>query len=355
MNNTNFINYLFEEDENPRLNPVEQHIHVGDLLYGGSPDESIDHSRALFNRMQGIHTAGHEACLDVDGGSSFIMGKEKDGRPFVSHESEKARFYDQDSITKIGKEKLLGPVLDAVSVMDNMRDGSAIRANILHGPDHTDRIYKANRVVYKQNPKARGKLAFAPDSQYEVNHRELIKNEDPFDYEQIKSSRSHAPELSLTNKKFNMSPYRKETIAKHISSAEEIIKDPAINKFAKSIIEQPDNIKNSLQKYSINVSGTTGKRSVVDYKNFVSKDPDANSWVDNNNEMLSKVFDAHHHLNHAKNHILDVFRSHQADYDIIPHGDNEHKGLVSRIAGRPAVKFVRGGPGGFSAMNTVNT
>ena len=369
MNIKPFIDYLIEQDEKPQIDTTGHMIHVGDMLYSGSHEDAIDHTRAMFNRFNGLHTADHNASLKVDGGMSVVLGKEKDGRPFASYKSGRERFYDHDAIAATGKEhyvNTLSPALDAVSTMDNMKDGVAVQADVLHTPDHSDRVYQSNTIQYKTNPRARGKFAFAPHSQYEVGRTDLVKTSNEPDHEQLKTSRAHAPELSLTGKEFNLSPYRKDSIAQHIATAEEIMGDETTQAFARGIPEDK-NFHKLVQGYSNQMARTSGRRSVEDFKDFVGDyvgrtrpESTREKWsgnymdrINNNSTQLDNMFTAHHHINHAKHHMLDSFRAHHDDYDIVPHAGHEHEGLVSHMNDRTSAKFVREGPGGFSAKNAA--
>ena len=75
--------------------------------------------------------------------------------------------------------------------------------------------------------------------------------------------------------------------------------------------------------------------------------------INNNATQLDNLFTAHHHINHAKHHMLDSFRAHHDDYEIVPHAGHEHEGLVSHMNDRVSAKFVREGPGGFAAKNAA--
>ena len=369
MNITPFTDYIIEQDEKPRIDTTGHMIHVGDMLYSGKPDSAVEHSRAMLNRFNGLHTSNHTASLKVDGGMSVIMGKNSDGQPFVAYKSGKERFYDHESIAATGKEhylNTLSPALDAVSSMDNMKDSTAVQADVLHTPDHTDRIYQSNTIQYRTNPRAKGKFAFAPHSQYEVTETGLTKTSNEPDHDQLKSPMSHAPQLSLTGKEFNLSPYRRDSIAQHIGTAETILSDPVTRDFAASIPEDK-NFHNMLQGYSNLIARTTGKRSVEDLKDFVGDyvgrtrpESTRGKWagkymerINNNSTQLDNLFTAHHHINHAKHHLLDSFRAHHDDYEIKPHGGHEHEGLVSHINDLTSAKFVREGPNGFAAKNAA--
>ncbi len=104
MDTIKFLDFIIEQEERPDIQTTGHMIHVGDMLYSGSPSDSVDHSRAMFNRLNGLHSAGHGASLKVDGGMSVVMGREKNGTPFVSYKSGKERFYDHDSIAATGKD-----------------------------------------------------------------------------------------------------------------------------------------------------------------------------------------------------------------------------------------------------------
>jgi len=364
-----FTDYIIEQDEKPQIDTTGHMIHVGDMLYSGSHEDAIDHTRAMFNRFNGLHTADHSASLKVDGGMSVVLGKEKDGRPFASYKSGRERFYDHDAIAATGKDhyvNTLSPALDAVATMDNMKDGVAVQADVLHTPDHADRVYQSNTIQYKTNPRARGKFAFAPHSQYEVGKTDLVKTSNEPDHEQLQSPRAHAPELSLTGKEFNLSPYRKDSIAQHINTAEQIMGDETTQAFARSIPEDK-NFHKLVQGYSNLMARTSGKRSIEDFKDFVGDyvgrtrpESTREKWsgkymerINNNASQLDNLFTAHHHLNHAKHHMLDSFRAHHDDYDIVPHAGHEHEGLVSHLKGKTSAKFVREGPAGFAAKNAA--
>ena len=370
MDTIKFLDFIIEQEERPDIQTTGHMIHVGDMLYSGSPSDSVDHSRAMFNRLNGLHSAGHGASLKVDGGMSVVMGREKNGTPFVSYKSGKERYYDHDSIAATGKDhyvRNLSPALDSVARMDNLKDGTAVQADVLHGPDHADRLYQSNTIKYKTNPKARGKFAYAPHSQYSVTGRDLVKTSNEPDHEQLKGSLSHAPELSLTGKEFNVSPYRKDSIAQHIGQAEELLGDENTKAFAGRI---PENKKfhTMLQGYSNLMARTSGKRSIEDLKDFAGgfvakrkvrpetqqKELDShNEFIANNATQLDNLFTAHHHINHAKHHMLDVLKAHHDDFDIVPHGSHEHEGLVGHLGGKTSAKFVREGPGGFSMKNAA--
>ena len=364
-----FTDYIIEQDEKPRVETTGHMIHVGDMLYSGSPSDAIDHSRAMFNRFNGLHTADHNASLKVDGGMSVIMGKEADGRPFVGYKSGRERFYDHDSIAASGKEhyvRTLSPALDATASMENLKDGVAVQADVLHGPEHKNRVYQSNTIRYKTNPRAKGKFAFAPHSQYDVTRTDLIKTSDEPDHEQLQSSLAHAPELSLTNREFNLSPYRKDSIAQHLAQAEDILGDETTRAYAGRIPEDK-NFHKLLQGYSNHTARTSGRRTLEGLKDFadgyVTKtrpESTRGKWlkghmkhINNNATQLDNLFTAHHHINHAKHHMLDSFRAHHDDYDIVPHGNHEHEGLVGHLKDKTSAKFVREGPGGFSAKNAA--
>jgi len=373
MNTITFTDYIIEQDEKPEVQTTEHMFHVGDVLYSGAPTDAIDHTRAMFNRFNGLHTVDHEGFVKVDGSFSALLGSDKDGRRWVGYKSGKERFYDHDAIAATGKEhyvEKLGPALDAVNSMDNLPDGVAIQGDILHTPEHTERTYRANPtgIVYKTNPQARGKFAIAAHSQYEVKGKDLIRTSNTPDPELFKSSRVHAPELSLTDKKFNVSPYRKDSIAQHLTKAEEIMGDETTQAFARSIPEDK-NFHKLIQGYSNLIARTTGRRSVEDFRGFVSDYVGRNrpestrekwttkhmEYINNNSTQLDNVFTAHHHLNHAKHHLLDILGAHQGDYEIVPHGGDEHEGLVSHMKDKVSAKFVREGPGGFPAKNAAGT
>ena len=369
MNITPFTDFIIEQDEKPQIDTTGHMIHVGDMLYSGKPDSAVDHSRSMFNRFNGLHTAGHSSSLKVDGGMSVIMGRDNVGEPFVAYKSGRERFYDHDSIAATGKDhyvRTLSPALDAVSTMDNMEDGTAFQADVLHTPDHTERTYQSNTIMYRTNPKGRGKFAFAPHSQYKVTDSGLTKTSNEPDHKQLKSPIAHAPELSLTGKEFNLSPYRRDSIAQHIGIAEKILSDSTTRKFAESIPEDK-NFHGMLQGYSNLMARTSGKRSIEDLKDFVGDyvnrtrpESTRGKWaaqymdrINNNSTQLDNLFTAHHHINHAKHHMLDSFRAHHADYDLKPHGGHEHEGLVSHLDGNISAKFVREGPNGFAAKNAA--
>tara|TARA_R100000458_G_scaffold57464_1_gene63713 strand:- start:682 stop:1887 length:1206 start_codon:yes stop_codon:yes gene_type:complete len=369
MNITPFTDYIIEQDEKQRVDTTGHMYHAGDLLYAGDPDSAIEHSRAMLNRFNGLHTAGHEGYLKVDGGMSIVMGVDEDARPFVSYKSAKERFYDHEAIAATGKDhyvNALSPALDAVSSMDYMDPGTAIQADFLHNSEHTDRVYRSNPsgIIYRTNPSAKGKFAFAPHSRYEVKGSDLIRVGNDIDHDKIKSPMVHAPQLSLADKEFNLSPYRRDSIAQHIATAEELLQDETTRDFAASIPEDK-NFHGLIQGYSNLIARTTGKRSVEDLKDFVGDyvgrtRPESTraKWagkymerINNNSTQLDNLFTAHHHINHAKHHLLDSHRGNHDQYEITPHGADEHEGLVSHLEGKTSAKFVREGPGGFAAKN----
>ena len=78
--------------------------------------------------------------------------------------------------------------------------------------------------------------------------------------------------------------------------------------------------------------------------------------IEDNREHFDSLFSAHNNLTDVKHHMTQHLRNHHDSFDIRPHREEEHEGIVanSNSTGTTA-KFVPEGPEGFAAKNKART
>jgi len=68
------------------------------------------------------------------------------------------------------------------------------------------------------------------------------------------------------------------------------------------------------------------------------------------------LFNAHNLLTQSKHAMMDHLAAHHHVFDIKPHRDEEHEGIVATSGDTGTMaKFVREGPGGFAEKNAART
>ena len=364
-----FSKFLAEETQKPKIDTTGHLTHAGDLLYQGDPSHAIHHFEKMRDRINNVEDENHPISLKIDGGMSFIMGKDEDNRSFVSYKSGKKRFYDTTSIRATGKkhyEKLLVPALYATMKMKKMKPGTAIQADSLYVDKPKKDSFSSNTVEY-MTPSEQASFAFAPHSQYEVRGNAMNKLPDDPDHSLIKTNRVFAPELTLQGKQFNEPEEEiNSELQKNIGGAKMILDDEELQSFAADL---PLNKKlhTALQSYSDHSTRTTGERSTSDFGAFLLKHMGKRrvsarlkkeeleshmATIGDNKHHFDSLFGAHNMLTNAKNIMLDHLAGHNHLFNIQPHRDHEHEGLVATSGETGTMaKFVREGPNGFSAKN----
>jgi hypothetical protein len=372
-----FTNFLIEKkEEKPTVETTGHLAHAGDYLYYGDPELAVHHHEKMFNRLHSNEEdPNHPVSLKVDGGMSFVMGKDEDGKSFVSYKSGKQRFYSAKDILATGKEhyeRLLIPALYTVMKMKTMPAGTAIQADHLFDQRPNDDRFTSNTIPYA-TPGGSSSFGFAPHSQYEVRGNDLIKVSNDPDHTHFSSVKNHvfSPKLSLQGKSFNpMGEEIAAQIQQNIGTARSILDDQGLRNFA-STLPQEKKLHAALQGYSNNVARTSGVRSTDDFIEHINKhvarrkvsdrlkQKELESHLGNveqNRQHFDALFNAHNLLTQAKHSMMDHVAAHHHAFDIKPHRDEEHEGLVatSNDTGTMA-KFVREGPGGFAEKNAART
>ena len=167
-----------------------------------------------------------------------------------------------------------------------------------------------------------------------------------------------------------MDDERVQKIQDSISTAKGILSQEGVRDFA-STLPNDKKFHAALQGYSNNVARTTGTRSVDDlvshvYKHVAKrkvsdrlKQKELESHLDmigSNRDHFESIFTAHNNLTNAKHEMTGHLRDHHDLFDIRPHREEEHEGIVanSNSTGTTA-KFVPEGPEGFAAKNKART
>lgn len=372
-----FTTFLIEKkEEKPKVETTGHLAHAGDYLYYGDPDVAVHHHEKMFDRLHNnAEDPNHPVSLKVDGGMSFVMGKDEEGKPFVSYKSGKQRFYSAKDILATGKEhyeRLLIPALYTVMKMKTMPAGTAIQADHLFDQRPNDDRFTSNTIPYA-TPGGQSSFGFAPHSQYEVRGNDLIKVSNDPDHSHFKSVSNHvfAPKLSMQGKTLN--PMEDETagqIQQNIGTAKAILDDQGLRNFA-STLPQDKKFHAALQGYSNHVARTSGVRSTDDLINHVQthvnkrkvsdklKQKELEShlgFIDQNRQHFDALFNAHNLLTQSKHTMMDHLAAHHHVFDIKPHRDEEHEGIVATSGDTGTMaKFVREGPGGFAEKNAART
>lgn len=371
--------------------------HVGDLLFHGDPHSALEHMHKIHERFQGKSDPEHKLSLKVDGGMSIVVGRDHTGKHFVGYKTsvDKVKFTSPKQISDFAttEEKPyyndLIHVLKRTKGMKKLKPGSAFQADLVHNHDseeHTD-MSQPNAIKYRP-PKGK-KLMIATHSQYSVGEDgKLTKVGDTPDLSQLEEKHTHAPSLSIHDG-INLSAPKKshEKIQYHLSQAKKYL-DGGTAQFAKKIHsgELHKNLHDFVTNYSNNMARTSGVRSVSTMKKHVetmrskeiekakkeaakndkkfepegkkaqnihAKHDAFHSIINDHEDHFNKLFQAHNHITQAKHEILDSFRSHEHQFDVKTHENEEHEGLVSVHNGSMA-KLVREGPGGFPEKNVAN-
>lgn len=372
-----FINFLTEEKETkPKVETTGHLAHAGDFLYYGDPDVAIHHHEKMFDRLHNnTEDPEHPVSLKVDGGMSFIMGKDEEGKPFVSYKSGKQRFYSAKDILATGKphyEKLLIPALYSVMKMKTMPAGTAVQADHLFDQRPGDDNFTSNTIPYS-TPGGNSSFGFAPHSQYEVRGNDLIKTSDSPEHNFFRGSKDHvfAPNLSFAGRQFQ--PMDDETAAsvqQNIGTARALLDDQGLRNFT-SALPEDKKLHAALQGYSNHVARTTGVRSTDDFVDHIHrhvgkrkvsdrlKQKELESHlraIDDNRQHFDALFAAHNALTDAKHAMTGHLAAHHDLFDIKPHKDEQHEGMVAVSRGTGTVaKFVPEGPGGFAERNAART
>ena len=175
----------------------------------------------------------------------------------------------------------------------------------------------------------------------------------------------------MSGVKFNEMPQQiASKIQQHLGTASAMLDDDGVREFSSTL---PDNKKfhTALQAYSNHVARTSGVRSSDDFREFVKGHvakrkvsaglrerelEDHTRTIEDNLQAIDSLFGAHNELTSAKHHMIDHLRDHHDRFDITPHDDHEHEGIVG-THGETGVmsKFVREGPGGFAEKNAARS
>jgi hypothetical protein len=369
-----FTKFLTEQTKKPKVETTGHLAHAGDFLYYGNPDHAIHHHEKMFDRLHNnTEDPDHPISLKVDGGMSFLMGKDESGKPFVSYKSAKQKFYSAKDILATGKphyEKLLIPALYATRKMKSMPAGTAIQADHLFDDRPSKDNYTSNTIPYSSPGKSHS-FGFAPHSQYDVRGSDLIKVSNEPDHSHFPKDHVYAPKLSFGGKKFTpMSDDRVQKIQQSIGTAKAILNDEGLKTFASTL---PDDKKfhSALQGYSNHVARTSGVRSTDDLIQHVQKHVNRRKVsdrlkqkeleshtqkIEDNRQHFDALFSAHNNLTNAKHEMTGHLKDHHDLFDIRPHRDEEHEGIVatSNSTGTTA-KFVPEGPDGFAAKNAARS
>jgi hypothetical protein len=369
-----FKNFLTEQKDKPKVETTGHLTHAGDFLYSGTPDHAIHHHEKMFDRLHNnTEDPNHPVSLKVDGGMSFLMGKNEEGKPFVSYKSAKQRFYSAKDIIATGKphyEKLLIPALYSTMKMKSMPAGTAIQADHLYDEKPGSDNFTSNTIPYS-TPSTSASFGFAPHSQYDVRGNDLIKTSNEPDHSHFKSDRIFAPKLTFNGKKFN--PMNDEVVTDiqtKMGTARAILNDQGLKNFASTL---PDDKKfhAALQGYSNHVTRTSGVRSTDDLAKHVAthvarrkvsdglkkKELDSHMQkIEDNREHFDALFGVHNILTDVKHHMTGHLKDNQDLFDIRPYKDGQHEGIVatSGETGTTA-KFVPEGPDGFAAQNAARS
>jgi len=340
--------------------------HVGELLYRGSGKTALKHLAATHALLTGKPVKGHELSYKADGSISLVFGKHQ-GRPYVQYKGKNSpAFFDEKGITDYAttanKPHLVAPftaALKAASHQGIPADRSYQADAILRDSDTS---MKGNLLRYKL-PKPSTRSTFAVHSEIDTASGKKIRSNP--DLSGLSSDENHFAPLSLTSRKFKMSPKSSKTLGSHIRRASALLDDPEVSGLLDEISKHEDPSSKTgarrihFKRFGQAVQEQRHPRTAAGFAAFskaeIAKEKNKKqaarlqSHLDygmTNKKALAKVLRAHEHIDNARNEIFGTMT--KDEMPLTPEQGGSHEGIVSELPGEGQVKFV---PPSFTIAN----
>lgn len=364
-----FTKFLKEEDA--KLEAISHLPHVGELLYTGDPNRAITHLEATHDLLSGKRKKGHNLSYKADGKVSIVFGK-RNGVPFVKYKgSGSPELYSEkevhDHINQTGKLHLLQPFLYGLKAAKhpNIEHHSSYQGDVMIPSEDDTESVTGNIIKYKKSsPKHTHTIAVHTH----LDTRTGKKIGSNPDVSFLGSGHSHFPKLDLTTTKFKMSGDDSKHIRHHIDSAKKILSDPSVANIANDIASHRDLTNKTghrhihFVKFANAVQRGDRTRDVGSLIKWSGEKVDLtkgkeqermkghHEYVRKNHGAISKLLQAHDHIDAARSKIVDVI--HRSDLPLEPvGGHSEGEGFVSELPDEGQVKFV---PTSFTTRNVMN-
>ena len=359
--------YLEEaKKEKPQAETTGHLEHVGELLYRGSGKTAIKHLAATHALLTGKPVKGHELSYKADGSISLVFGKHE-GRPYVQYKGKNSpAFFDEKGITDyataMNKPHLVAPftaALKAASHQGIPADRSYQADAILRDSDTS---MKGNLLRYKL-PKPSTRSTFAVHSEIDTASGKKIRSNP--DLSGLSTDENHFAPLSLTSRKFKMSPKSSKTLGSHIRKASALLDDPEVSGLLHEISKHEDPSSKTgarrihFKRFGQAVQEKRHPRTAAGFAAFskaeIAKEKNKKqaarlqSHLDygmKNKKALAKVLRAHEHIDNARNEIFSTMT--KDEMPLTPEQGGSHEGIVSELPGEGQVKFV---PSSFTIAN----
>lgn len=378
------LSAIITEEDNKTSSEIIGHLpHPVELSLVGQHETTLRHLENAFNVIQGKPSEG-TLSDKIDGKVSILFGK-KNGRSFVKYKGEGAKeLYSEEDIEnhikETGKDYLRDSFLAGLKAASHHSIGDNLTYHadtLIDDGEH----FKGNITRYKK-PDPKFKFALAVHTVYDSNTGKRLESAPNLSHLEADTG-MHFPNLSLKDKKFDITPEEVSQIRSHLDAAKKHFGGRATSSAIEGIATHRDE---TLSSKSANTFGHRSRffkmfnnafqrseipmRSVGAFVDFAkgrierakgladkTRIKTHLSWIQKNKQGVSRLFRAHDHADAARDMIVDVL--HRSGSQMAPidpkTGEVNHtlgEGQVSVIPDTPDVKLVKRG---FSTQNAAES
>lgn len=372
-----FKNIMIVEEADSKSEAIGHLPHVVEASIHGNHESSIAHLENAFDIIRGKKgIEGSNLSQKADGKVSILFGK-KNGVPFVKYKGSGAKPLTSVEAIKqhtneTGKDYLEDSFMMGLKAASHSSIGHNTSYQADTMIDHEHDSVRGNIIKYKK-PAPTTKSILAVHTKFEdgVN----TKSGAP-DLSHVSNEEMHFPNLSMKGKSYSPTQEESSAIKDNIGKAKKIFNDRGVAKVMKEIASHKGDTQTSHRHLFFREfnnkfqNGEASERSVPELMKFAGKKLEKTTnkkekerildhikYVSANTKHISKMLQAHSHIDTARDHIIKVLnRSNPELKPMDPEtGEvnyNFSEGFVSDIPGHGQVKFV---PKEFSVRNRAES
>lgn len=372
-----FKNIMIVEGSESTSESIGHLPHVVEASLHGNHESTIAHLENAFDIIRGKKgIEGSNLSQKADGKVSILFGK-KNGVPFVKYKGSGAKPLTSVEAIKqhtkdTGKDYLEDSFMMGLKAASHpsIEHNTSYQADTMI--DHASDSVRGNIIKYKK-PANTTKSILAVHTKFENGVD--TKSGAP-DLSHVDTGEMHFPNLSMKGKNYSPTQEESSAIKENISKAKKIFNDPAVAKVMKQIASHKSESKTGHRHMFFREfnnkfqNGEASERSVSELMKFAGKKLEKTTnkkekerilghikYVTANTKHISKMLQAHSHVDAARDHIIKVLN--RANPELKPldpeTGEvnyNFSEGFVSDIPGHGQVKFV---PKEFSVRNRAES
>lgn len=362
---------LVEEDS--KSEAIGHLPHVVEASIHGNHESSIAHLENAFDIIRGKKgIKGSNLSQKADGKVSILFGK-KNGVPFVKYKGGGAKpLTSVESIkqhtVETGKDYLEDSFMMGLKAAGHPSIGGDTSYQADTMVDHAHDAVRGNIVKYKKPaPTTKSILAVHTKLENGVNTQSGAP-----DLSHVSNEEMHFPNLSMKGKSYAPTQEESSGIKENIGKAKKIFSDRGVVKVVKDIASHRGETQTSHRSVFFREfnnkfqNGEASERTVPELMKFAGKKLEKTTnkkekerildhikYISANTKHISKILQAHSHIDTARDHIINVLN--RANPELKPMDPetgevnyNYSEGFVSDIPGHGQVKFV---PKEFSVRN----